>query len=1223
MTPGPRPTATDATGPPSWMAPVTPVIPDHELVRRIGGGSYGDVWLARTAVGTWRAVKVVFRDRFTDVRPYEREFNGMLKFEPLSRSNEAFVDILQVGRNDADGYFYYVMELADDAAEWSVGGLECRSDGEEPAAQYSTSPALQDPSSYVPKTLSKVLLQRGRLPAAECVELGLTLNLGLAHLHRAGLIHRDIKPSNIIFVGGVPKLADIGLVIETAEARSYVGTEGFIPPEGPTSPQADLFSLGKVLYEASMGKDRKDFPEPLTQIAELADNEQLLEFNAILLQACAANVTERYPSAEAMNADLALLQSGGSVRRQRKLAAQMRLAQRAGATVTVLAALIATGWLWQLRQTRAVREIAAEKTRLAEANQRLISTQEEQLIRARSASGVQKLEADDVAASLPWFVEALGRAEARDPRQAELHRLRLGNLLRYHPRLLSVTAQTGDVHTLAFSPDGRWFAAGSDDGQVQIIDVRSSSIHRSLIHTSAVHSVEFSQDSQRLLTACEDGVARLWSIESTKEPVLFPHQDAVRHATFGPDGEFVLTASADKTARIWKAADGQPVGQPLMHTLPLFHACFSPDGRRIATGSGKRYESGEFNLWDRATASRIGAPVALKAPATWTAFSPDGTRVASSCGEAYFDFGASRPGVLVDATTGLVIRKLEHLDRITQVDFSPDGQQLAIATLNYDVLVCDARTGEPLIPPLKHSRWVQRAVFSPDGRWIASASSDGTARVWDAATGVPVTPPLKHSGEVFCVAFDPDGRRLATAGDGGLIYLWDIGHCRPALPSFWYTPGGLDAQFSPDERLAVTAAERRIGPLAEHEPTRGEEPISVWDTQTGRLIWKFPMPGGIANVLPAISPASDQIAAGAKDEHVFLWDLRTGKLRWPPFVLKGGHNMAHTFSHDGKNFATRSPRALGEPSNVRIWTASNGQPVTTNLNHPDLVRGVVFSPDDRRIATACCDGKVRVWDAATGQLIRTLAVCQGEVDEVRYSRDGRHLLTADKYDKTARLWDAETGQLVFPPLRHAGIVWEAKFDPSESRILTTSSDMSAVQWDARTGERLDPPLLHSRGINGASYDGTGRLIATSSLDQTVRLWSAETGELLAAPFRHANSTSSCDLTKNGSRLITSSSEGRAQIWDLVTTDWPVDDLKRYAEALSAQSLKPDGQIKALSAAEIATRLAELRAARPPDFKVSSDQLERWHQRERIDSKRAGNNFSARFHARHTTLPDFD
>ncbi|MCX6921965.1 MAG: WD40 repeat domain-containing protein, partial [Verrucomicrobia bacterium] len=151
----------------------------------------------------------------------------------------------------------------------------------------------------------------------------------------------------------------------------------------------------------------------------------------------------------------------------------------------------------------------------------------------------------------------------------------------------------------------------------------------------------------------------------------------------------------------------------------------------------------------------------------------------------------------------------------------------------------------------------------------------------------------------------------------------------------------------------------------------------------------------------------------------------------------------------------------------------------------------------------------------------------------------------------------------------------------------------------------------------------GRLIATSSVDQTVRLWSAETGELLAAPFLHSGQTMNAELTKDGKKLLTSSTEGRAQIWDLASTDWPLQDLKRYAEALSAQSLKPDGQLKALSAAEIAARLGELRAARPHDFEISPDQLQRWHRREKIDSQRAGNDFAARFHTRRTTLPDFD
>jgi serine/threonine protein kinase len=89
-----------------------PEIPDHELLCLIGRGAYGEVWMARNAVGTLRAVKIVRRPSFERAEHFEREFKGLLKFEPISRSHDGLVDILQIGRRDDAGYFYYVMELA-------------------------------------------------------------------------------------------------------------------------------------------------------------------------------------------------------------------------------------------------------------------------------------------------------------------------------------------------------------------------------------------------------------------------------------------------------------------------------------------------------------------------------------------------------------------------------------------------------------------------------------------------------------------------------------------------------------------------------------------------------------------------------------------------------------------------------------------------------------------------------------------------------------------------------------------------------------------------------------------------------------------------------------------------------------------------------------------------------------------------------------------------------
>jgi len=111
------------------------------------------------------------------------------------------------------------------------------------------------------------------------------------------LVHRDIKPSNVIFVGGVPKLADIGLVTSIDATRSFVGTEGFFPPEGPGTPQADIYSLGKLLYEVATGKDRREFPELPTDLASPGEQAGLAELNAIILKACQPDPVQRYATA--------------------------------------------------------------------------------------------------------------------------------------------------------------------------------------------------------------------------------------------------------------------------------------------------------------------------------------------------------------------------------------------------------------------------------------------------------------------------------------------------------------------------------------------------------------------------------------------------------------------------------------------------------------------------------------------------------------------------------------------------------------------------------------------------------------------------------------------------------------------------------------------------------------------------------------------------------------
>lgn len=275
-----------------------PSIPDHSVLRMIGKGAYGEIWLARGLTGVFRAVKVVYRGNFESERSFAREFEGMASFEPVSRDHDGFVDILHVGK--AETFFYYIMELADDDGTGRPLGAEA---------------AEGEIEKYKPRTLKTELDRRKQLPIGECLEMGISLAEALEDLHSHELTHRDIKPANIILVEGRPKLADIGLVASAGQ-RSYVGTEGYVPQEGPGTPAADVYSLGKVLYEMAMGKDRMDFPELGTTLDRHPEKARVLALNQVLLRACALEPRERYKHAREMHADLVALHGGRGMRKR-------------------------------------------------------------------------------------------------------------------------------------------------------------------------------------------------------------------------------------------------------------------------------------------------------------------------------------------------------------------------------------------------------------------------------------------------------------------------------------------------------------------------------------------------------------------------------------------------------------------------------------------------------------------------------------------------------------------------------------------------------------------------------------------------------------------------------------------------------------------------------------------------------------------------------------------
>lgn len=243
---------------------------DYRLLELCGRGAFGEVWRAVDISGKILAVKIISKKLLPN--DWQREFNGIKNYRKVIGYHPNLIQIYHIG--EAAEYFYYTMEVADNRL---APGLD-----------------------YRPDTLAS-RVEAGRLSPEKIIAIACALLDGIEVLHQTQLVHRDIKPANIIFVNGIPKLSDIGLVTLDRANLSLAGTIGFIPPEDLTcgnsssgsKPQSDLYALGKVIYCALTGMSPSDFPNMPKDIS-LSICKRL---NRIICMACHKNVNVRIKSA--------------------------------------------------------------------------------------------------------------------------------------------------------------------------------------------------------------------------------------------------------------------------------------------------------------------------------------------------------------------------------------------------------------------------------------------------------------------------------------------------------------------------------------------------------------------------------------------------------------------------------------------------------------------------------------------------------------------------------------------------------------------------------------------------------------------------------------------------------------------------------------------------------------------------------------------------------------
>ncbi len=1143
----------DQPAPQSHAEDPLPAIPGYELLGELGRGGAGVVYHARH-LGLRRpvAIKMLNRGLFpteADRRRLRAEAEAVARLQ-----HPNVVQLYETG--EIGGSPYLVLEYVS-------GG-----------------------------TLESHLAGRPQPPRAAAA-LAITLARAVHAAHMKQIIHRDLKPANILlerdaesvegdrraqpgawsgppFAFGVPKIADFGLAKQldrtvSGLTQTLSGTPAYMspeqiperagePPAAPVTPATDVYALGVIVYEMLTGRPpflSTDWVTTLLQVVRRAPvpPRELQpgiprDLQTICLKCLEKEPVKRYATAEELADDLERFLDHKPIR-ARPVGIFGRLerwGRRNPVPAASLAALAMTGLC----------SLLAILWQWKKA---------EDLAKSLSIANVQSEE------RLRLAVDAQERAErasdeARQRGDAERRQRYRANIAAAAAALQLQNSETARRALEAAPHEHRNWEWRHLESQLDSARAALPGLMPSLRLSAELPAV--SPSGEQLATVDVDArTIKLWDVSTgTAIGALRGHDGLISALAYSPDGRRLASGSADKTVRLWDLATGKETAVLRGHDEPVTSLSFSSDSRRICSLDGA---SG--HLWDTTTGRSVAAFGGPKRDAT-ALFEPFGKQLV---------IGSEHEICTLDATTGQRTAVLgSHENQILHLAVSPDGKRIASHGVHEKTVhLWDGITGQEVAVLKGDVEYTGALSFSPDGLRLVSGSvhPDNTLRLWDAATGGLIATMHGHKNTIRRVAFGPDGGRIVSASSDQTAWLWDGVTGRPIARLGGHTGILWLAILSPNGKRVVTAS--------------ADQTMRLWDASSGDLI--AVLRGHTAEVRGAAFAAHGSLLVSrSSDGESRVWNLELAERNG---ILRGHESFVYdvAFSPDGLRAASAA-----WDGTVRIWDAAVGRQTAVlhhdnhSRLHPDIFTSVAWHKDGDQVATVTRGDTITLWHVSTGRPTLVIKAPTGNWDgdvRAKFNPAGT-LLASGSRDGCVRLWNVATGKPAGVLRGHTGTAMDVAFSADGGRLASVGFDRTVRLWDVASQSMIAVLPGDVEGYRIA-YSADGSLIAACSLSGNVRLWDAHTYKNLAN-LPHGSRVLGLAFSREGSRLATACGDNTIRLWDLATRQ-EVCELRGHDDYVHSVAFSPDGTQLASASGDSTVRIwdtvPQSVRARPPDVSL--------------------------------------